>query len=238
MLGRQTSPGVERMGNRMERQEKKNSGDGKPAKAKFDWKLLPDVLALIQPRRGVLAIGFGLMVINRVSGLVLPASTKYLLDDVILKRQARLLPVIVLVVVTATVIQGLTSYALAQLVSKSSWRMISELREKVQAHIGRLPVSFYDANKTGVLISRIMSDVEGVRNLIGTGLVEFVVGLMTAVFALGILLYTSVAMTGLAFSILVTFAVGINWAFKTIRPILRARPKITAEATGRLTDEA
>ena len=168
----------------MERQEKKNSGDGKPAKAKFDWKLLPDVLALIKPRRGILAVGFGLMVINRVSGLVLPASTKYLLDDVILKRQAHLLPVIVLTVVTATVIQGLTSYALTQLLSKSSWRMISELREKVQAHIGRLPVSFYDSNKTGVLVSRIMSDVEGVRNLIGTGLIEFAGGIMTAVIAM------------------------------------------------------
>src|SRR5271155_1943903 len=236
MLGRQTSPGVERMGNRMERQEKKNSGDGKPAKAKFDWKLLPDVLALIKPRRGILAAGFGLMVINRVSGLVLPASTKYFLDDVILKRQARLLPVIVLVVVTATVIQGLTSYALTQLLSKSSWRMISELREKVQAHIGRLPVSFYDANKTGVLISRIMSDVEGVRNLIGTGLVEFAGGILTAVFAMVYLLRTSVSMTALAFVILFIFGVTLNRAFKTIRPIFRARPKINAEVTGRLTE--
>src|SRR5580692_7122510 len=236
MLGRQTSPGVERMGNRMERQEKKNSGDGKPAKAKFDWKLLPDVLALIKPRRGVLAIGFGLMVINRVSGLVLPASTKYFLDDVILKRQARLLPVIVLVVVTATVIQGLTSYALTQLLSKSSWRMISELREKVQAHIGRLPVSFYDANKTGVLISRIMSDVEGVRNLIGTGLVEFAGGIMTAVIAMVYLLRTSVSMTAVAFVVLFIFGVALNRAFKTIRPIFRARPKINAEVTGRLTE--
>src|SRR5271155_4056583 len=230
MLGRQTSPGVERMGNRMERQEKKNSGDGKPAKAKFDWKLLPDVLALIRPRRGILAVGFGLMVINRVSGLVLPASTKYFLDDVILKRQARLLPVIVLVVVTATGIQGLTSYALTQLLSKSSWLMISELREKVQAHIGRLPVSFYDANKTGVLISRIMSDVEGVRNLIGTGLVEFAGGILTAVFAMVYLLRTSVSMTALAFVILFIFGVTLNRAFKTIRPIFRARPKINAEA--------
>src|SRR6202041_3222019 len=236
MLGRQTSPGVERMGNRMERQERKNSGDGKPAKAKFDWKLLPDVLALIKPRRWVLAAGFGLMVINRVSGLVLPASTKYFLDDVILKRQARLLPVIVLVVVTATVIQGLTSYALTQLLSKSSWRMISELREKVQAHIGRLPVSFYDANKTGVLISRIMSDVEGVRNLIGTGLVEFAGGILTAVFAMVYLLRTSVSMTALAFVILFIFGVTLNRAFKTIRPIFRARPKINAEVTGRLTE--
>src|SRR5271167_4672874 len=236
MLGRQASPGVERLGNRMERQEKKNSGDGKPAKAKFDWKLLPDVLALIRPRRGILAVGFGLMVINRVSGLVLPASTKYFLDDVILKRQARLLPVIVLVVVTATVIQGLTSYALTQLLSKSSWRMISELREKVQAHIGRLPVSFYDANKTGVLISRIMSDVEGVRNLIGTGLVEFAGGILTAVFAMVYLLRTSVSMTALAFVILFIFGVTLNRAFKTIRPIFRARPKINAEVTGRLTE--
>src|ERR1700684_1325167 len=236
MLGRQTSPGVERMGNRMERQEKKNSGDGKPAKAKFDWKLLPDVLALIKPRRWVLAAGFGLMVINRVSGLVLPASTKYFLDDVILKRQARLLPVIVLVVVTATVIQGLTSYALTQLLSKSSWRMISELREKVQAHIGRLPVSFYDANKTGVLISRIMSDVEGVRNLIGTGLVEFAGGIMTAVFAMVYLVRTSASMTAVAFVVLLIFGLTLNRAFKTIRPIFRARPKINAEVTGRLTE--
>src|SRR5271163_793153 len=236
MLGRQASPGVERMGNRMERQEKKNSGDGKPAKAKFDWKLLPDVLALIRPRRGILAVGFGLMVINRVSGLVLPASTKYLLDDVILKRQAHLLPVIVLTVVTATVIQGLTSYALTQLLSKSSWRMISELREKVQAHIGRLPVSFYDANKTGVLISRIMSDVEGVRNLIGTGLIEFAGGIMTALFALVYLLHTSVLMTGVAAGVLLVFGVALNQAFKTIRPIFRERPKINAEVTGRLTE--
>src|ERR1700683_2760755 len=236
MLGRQTSPGVERMGNRMERQEKKNSGDGKPAKAKFDWKLLPDVLALIQPRRGVLAIGFGLMVINRVSGLVLPASTKYLLDDVILKKQINLLLPIVIAVVAATIVQGLTSYALTQLLSKSSWRMISELREKVQAHIGRLPVSFYDANKTGVLISRIMSDVEGVRNLIGTGLIEFAGGILTAVFAMVVLLRISPSMTAVAFAVLLVFALGLNRAFKTIRPIFRARPKINAEVTGRLTE--
>ncbi|MFZ3218138.1 MAG: ABC transporter ATP-binding protein [Candidatus Acidiferrales bacterium] len=236
MLGAQRSPGVERIGNRMERQEKKAGADGKPAKAKFDWKLLPDVLALLKPRRGILALGFGLMVINRVSGLVLPASTKYLLDDVILKREARLLPVIVLAVVSATVIQGLTSYALTQILSKSSWRMISELREKVQAHIGRLPVSFYDANKTGVLISRIMSDVEGVRNLIGTGLIEFAGGIMTAVFALAYLLRTSVSMTAVAVVILLIFGAGLNRAFKTIRPIFRARPKINAEVTGRLTE--
>src|SRR6202163_4285750 len=218
--------------------EQDSSAVSKKEKRKKTWKALPDVWALIRPRRGLLAMGFVLMAVNRICGLVLPASTKYFIDNVIGKRQTQLLTPIVLAVLAATIVQGLTSFTLTQLLSKSAQKMITELRRQVQAHIGRLPVSFYDANKTGVLVSRIMSDVEGVRNLIGTGLVEFVVGLMTAVFALGILLYTSVAMTGLAFSILVTFAVGINWAFKTIRPILRARPKITAEATGRLTDEA
>jgi subfamily B ATP-binding cassette protein MsbA len=120
--------------------------------------------------------------------------------------------------------------------SKSAQKMIAELRRQVQAHIGRLPVSFYDANKTGALVSRIMSDVEGVRNLIGTGLVEFVGGLMTAVIALVYLIHTSVTMTGVAFGILLVFGYGINKAFATIRPIFRARPKINAEVTGRLTE--
>ena len=200
------------------------------------WKSLPDVWALIKPRRGLLALGFVLMAINRVSGLVLPASTKFFVDSVIAKRQIQLLTPIVLAVLGATIIQGLTSFTLTQLLSKSAQRMITELRRQVQAHIGRLPVSFYDANKTGVLVSRIMSDVEGIRNLIGTGLVEFVGGLMTAVFALIYLLHASVTMTLVAFSIILVFGVGISQAFKTIRPIFRARPKLTAEVTGRLTE--
>jgi len=206
------------------------------AKKKSAWKSLPDVWALIHPRRGLLALGFVLMAVNRVAGLVLPASAKYFFDNVIGKRQAYLLTPIVLSILAATIVQGLTSFTLTQLLSKSAQRMITELRRKVQAHIGRLPVSFYDANKTGVLVSRIMSDVEGVRNLIGTGLVEFVGGLMTAVFALVYLLHASVMMTGVAFSIILIFGVGISKAFKTIRPIFRARPKITAEVTGRLTE--
>src|ERR1700737_4594562 len=200
------------------------------------WKSLPDVWALIKPRRGLLALGFVLMAINRVSGLVFPASTKFFVDNVIAKRQIQLLTPIVLAVLGATIIQGLTSFTLTQLLSKSAQRMITELRRQVQAHIGRLPVSFYDANKTGVLVSRIMSDVEGIRNLIGTGLVEFVGGLMTAVFALIYLLHASVTMTLVAFSIILVFGVGISQAFKTIRPIFRARPKLTAEVTGRLTE--
>jgi len=211
-----------------------------PAKSekhkKTAWKNLPDVWTLMKPRRGLLALGFVLMAINRLSGLVLPASTKYLVDNVISKRQIQMLTPIVAGVLGATVIQGLTSFTLTQLLSKSAQKMIADLRRQVQAHIGRLPVSFYDANKTGALVSRIMSDVEGVRNLIGTGLVEFVGGIMTAVIALLYLIHTSVTMTAVAFGILLVFGYGINKAFATIRPIFRARPKINAEVTGRLTE--
>jgi ABC-type multidrug transport system fused ATPase/permease subunit len=208
----------------------------KPAKQRFAWKLLPDIWALIKPRRGILAVGFALMAINRASGLILPATTKYLVDNVFLKHEASLLAPIVAVVLAATVVQGLTSFTLTQLLSKSAQKMIAELRGRVQAHIGRLPVSFYDANKTGALVSRIMSDVEGVRNLIGTGLVELAGGLMTALIALGYLLHTSVMMTAVAFCVLLVFGVGLNKAFGTMRPIFRARSKINAEVTGRLTE--
>src|ERR1700732_269113 len=216
--------------------EKDARATSKVKKTKNAWKNLPHVWALIKPRRGILAAGLLLMAVNRVSGLVLPASTKYLVDDVIGKHHIHLLTPIVLAVLSATVIQGLTSFTLTQLLSKSAQKMIADLRRQVQAHIGKLSISFYDSNKTGVLVSRIMSDVEGVRNLIGTGLVEFVGGLMTGVLALVVLLRISVAMTLIAFSVLLVFGVGLNKAFTTIRPIFRARPKITAEVTGRLTE--
>jgi ABC-type multidrug transport system fused ATPase/permease subunit len=216
--------------------EKDARATPKLKKTKNAWKNLPHVWALIKPRRGILAAGLLLMAVNRVSGLILPASTKYLVDDVIGKHHIQLLTPIVLIVLAATVIQGLTSFTLTQLLSKSAQKMIADLRRQVQAHIGKLSISFYDSNKTGVLVSRIMSDVEGVRNLIGTGLVEFVGGLMTAILALVILLRISVTMTVIAFTVLLVFGIGLNKAFTTIRPIFRARPKITAEVTGRLTE--
>ena len=128
-------------------------------------------------------------------------STKYLIDDVIGKRHINMLMPLVLAVLGATMVQGITSFSLTQLLSKAAQRLIAELRRKVQEHIGRLPVTYYDANKTGMLVSRIMSDVEGVRNLIGTGLVEFVGGLLTAVIALVVLLRISALMTGMAFAV-------------------------------------
>jgi ABC-type multidrug transport system fused ATPase/permease subunit len=206
------------------------------SKVKSSWKALPDVMELIKPRRGILALGFLLMLINRSAGMILPYSLKPFADNVINKHQYQLLLPLVLALVGATLVQGITSYSLTQLLSKSSQRMITDLRVKVQAHIGRLPVAYYDSNKTGVLVSRIMSDVEGVRNLIGTGLVDFAGGIITAVIALVILLRMSVSMTAAAIVALAVFAVALNKAFKVIRPIYRARPKINAEVTGRLTE--
>jgi len=190
----------------------------------------------MRPRRGLLALGFGLMVINRICGLALPPASKFLVDNIIGKHQVHLLGWLIAGVLTATIIQGVTSFALTQTLSKAAQRLIAELREKVQEHIGRLPVSYYDSNKTGMLVSRIMSDVEGVRNLIGTGLVDFVGGLMTAVIAFVILMKISVTMTMIAFTFLLVFGVALRKAFKVIRPIFRERAKINAEVTGRLTE--
>ena len=141
-----------------------------------------------------------------------------------------------LAVLAATVIQGITSFTLTQLLSKAGQRLIAELRQKVQQHVGRLPVAYYDANKSGVLVSRIMTDVEGMRNLVGTGLVDFVGGLMTAVIALVVLLRISALMTGLTALFVVAFAFALSKAFTKIRPIFRERGKINAEVTGRLTE--
>jgi ABC-type multidrug transport system, ATPase and permease components len=213
------------------------SASSKPKKSPAEvWKALPEIWALLRPRKGILLLGLLLMSINRIAGLALPFSPKYFFDDVIAKHQTEMLLPLVLLVVGATIVQGITSFSLTQLLSKSAQRMISEMRKRIQAHIGRLPVTFYDSHKTGELVSRIMTDVEGIRNLIGTGLVEFLGGLMTAGIAFVILLRISAVMTLVAFGILLVFGFGINKAFATIRPIFRARPKINAEVTGRLTE--
>src|SRR5947209_8602172 len=202
-------------------------------KLRTAWPLIKEMIA---PRKGLLAIGFVLMAINRVAGLVLPASTKWLINNVMVKHQGQLLLPIVGAVVIATILQGITSFALTQSLSKAAQRLIAELRRKVQAHVSHLPVEFYDANKTGNLVSRIMQDVEGVRNLIGTGLVEFLGGLMTAAIALVVLFRISVTMTLLAFSAFALFSLVLKKAFATIRPIFRERAKINAEVSGRLTE--
>ena len=198
--------------------------------------VLPLVWELVRPRRWLLALGFVLMVINRVASLVLPYSTRFLIDSVIIKRHTELLKPLVLGVLLATLVQGITSFSLTQLLSKAAQRLIAELRQKVQAHVGRLSVSFHDSTKSGVLVSRIMSDVEGVRNLIGTGLVDLTGGLLTAAIALVVLFRISTLMTLLAFGFLLCFALALKKAFQTIRPIFRERGKINAEVTGRLAE--
>ncbi len=208
----------------------------KPPKAQRLKAVLPEVWKLMRPRRWLLALGFVLMVINRLAQFVLPYSSKFLIDDVVGKGHTALLKPLVLSVLLATLIQGVTSFSLTQLLSKAAQRLITDLRQQVQVHISRLPVAFYDANKTGALVSRIMSDVEGVRNLLGTGLVDFSGGLVAAGIALVLLLRTSVPLTLVAVGSLSCFAVALSWAFKTIRPIFRERGKISAEVTGRLTE--
>ena len=207
----------------------------KRPKPKFK-EIWPEIWALIKPRVWLLIGAFFLMVINRAAGLVLPVLSRPLIDLVMVKMQMALLPKIIAIVVTATFVQGCTSYALTQLLSKSGQRLITDLRKQVQVHIGRLSVSFYDENRTGTLVARIMTDVEGVRNLVGTGVVDFVGGILTAIFAFAYLLHTSVKMTLLTFVILVVFGLILQRAFKTIRPIFRERAKINAEVTGRLTE--
>lgn len=198
--------------------------------------VMPLVWELVRPRRRVLLLGLLLIIVSRIAGLVLPASTKYLIDDIIGKHRAEMLGPLFAAVLAATTIQAASSFALTQLLSKSAQKLIAEMRRRVQAHVGRLPLTYFDANKTGVLVSRIMNDVEGVRNLVGTGLVEFVGGLLTAVLSLFILLGISPMMTGIALGVILIFSVVVQRAFSTLRPIFRERGKITSEVTGRLTE--
>ena len=196
----------------------------------------PEIKELVRPRIGLLAVAFLLMILNRASSLVLPISFKPLIDLVFTHGRLDLLPRIVGAVLGATILQGLTSYALTQTLSKSGQKLIAELRVRVQGHVGRLPISYYDENRTGTLVSRIMSDVEGVRNIIGTGVMDFVGGILTAIFAFSYLVHSSPRMTLVALVILLVFAAVIQRAFKVIRPIFRERAKINAEVTGRLTE--
>lgn len=196
----------------------------------------PQIRALVVPRRWLLVGSFLMLLINRVMGLALPYSSKLLLDRVIARKDIHFLKIMIVAVLLATLVQAVTSYTLTQLLSKEGQRAIAEMRRRVQAHISRLSVSYYDSNKVGALVSRIMSDVEGLRNLIGTGLMDFVGGILTAVIVLVFMLRISYLMTGIALSALVLLSFALKRAFKTIRPIFRERGKINAEVSGRLTE--
>lgn len=201
-------------------------------------KLWPQIRTLMAPRKGLLLGGLVLMAINRVAGLVMPFVSKTLLDKVLVPGHSRpeLLPRIIGLVLIATLVQAVTSYGLTQLLSIAGQRLIAEMRRMVQRHVGLLSVAYYDENRAGALVARIMSDVEGVRNLIGTGLVQFVGGMFTAVLVFFFLLYRSVTVTLTVFAVVGAFVFVLQYGFKTIRPIFRERGKINSEVTGRLTE--
>ncbi len=227
------------MGMRAERTPHGRSARGgldQPKKKADLRKALPEIWKLVRPRKWLLLLGLVLVAINRVAGLTMPYLVRPFVNEVLRQHEASKLMPIVLAVFIATFVQAITSFSNTQLLSKAAQRMIAELRQQVQQHVGRLSVSFYDANRTGLLVSRIMSDVEGVRNLIGTGLVEFVGGLLTAAMAFFFLLHRSPEMTLIVFSVVAVFVFLLQYAFKTIRPIFRERAKITGEVTGRLTE--
>ena len=188
------------------------------------------------PRAGLLLLGLVLIAVSRVAGLGLPASTRSLVDDVIGKSRTALLRPLLLAVVAATLVQAVSSFTLTQLLSKEAQRLIAEMRRRVQVHVGRLSVAYYDANKTGALVNRIMTDVEGVRNLVGTGLVEFVGGLLSASVALTLMLRISPAMTLVTLGSVSLFAAVLYRAMGTLRPIFRERGQIYGEVAGRLTE--
>lgn len=191
---------------------------------------------IIWPRRKHLLVGLILIVISRLSGLVLPWASKYLIDDVIPSDNFELLQWLIAAVAGAVIIQSVTSYALTQILSVEAQHLISKLRSQVQAHIIKLPIRFFDTAKTGELVSRVMTDVEGVRNLVGTGLAQMVGGVLTSIICLVLLITISPILTGFVLIPVGIFGVISLKAFGTIRPIFRERGKINAEVTGRLTE--
>lgn len=200
---------------------------------KTAWQAARDIMWEGRKR---LAIGLLLIVISRSAGMVLPASSKFLFDNVITGGQTDLLGVLVLVAGIATIIQAITSFVLTQLLSVTAQRAITEMRKNVEQHVMRLPISYFDETKSGILISRIMTDAEGIRNLVGTGVVQLVGGVFTAVMSLGVLFYLNWQMTSITIFVILAFGGMMAFAFKRLRPLFRERGELNAQVTGRLTE--
>jgi subfamily B ATP-binding cassette protein MsbA len=205
-----------------------------PPKKKLSAGAWEEARALIWKHRVRLGVGLGVMVINRLSGLVLPATTKYLMDDVIGRQHWDLLPKLALITAAATLVDAVTSFANSQILGVAAQRAITDMRKDVEAHVMRLPIRYFDSTKSGILISRIMTDAEGIRNLVGTGLVQLTGSILTAVMALVILVYLNWRLTAVTIVILTAFGVGMATAFQRLRPLFRERGQINAEVTGRL----
>ncbi len=195
-----------------------------------------DARELVWAHRWRLALGGVLMIISQIAGIVLPASSKYLIDDVIGKQQYQMLKWIALAIGVATLVQAVTSFALSQILGVAAQYAITDMRKKVQAKIERLPVSYFDSTQSGQLISRIMSDAEGIRNLVGTGLVQLVGSIVTAIISICVLFWLNWRLTSATMSVLAVFGGSLYLAFKKLRPIFRERQVINAEVTGRLSE--
>ena len=190
--------------------------------------------ALVWAHRRRLAVGLGLMLVNRLAGLVLPATSKWLMDEVIAKERWDLLGTLAFAAGVATLIQSATSFALSQVLGVAAQRAITDMRKVVEAHVMRLPIRYFDSTKSGILISRIMTDAEGIRNLVGSGLVQLTGSVVTSGFSLAILFYLNWRLTALTVSVLGAFGIGLAVAFRRLRPLFRERGRINAEVTGRL----
>lgn len=209
----------------------------KPKRSKVDFKnVRAEAGHLIREHRKTLSIGLAFMTVGRLAGLALPALPKYLIDVVIAQNRPDMLWKLVAIAAVAAIVQAVCSYTVSQVVSIAAQGAIAKMRKEVQAHVLRLPVSYFDSTKTGELISRIMTDPEGIRNLVGTGLVQLIGGMMTAIIAFVILLRLNLALTLGSVGLLLVFAGSMAFAFNKLRPIFRKRGALNAEVTGRLTE--
>ena len=225
------------IGHNAERAPRSRSGvkEGTPKQVSYSegWR---EARELVWANRSRLGVGLGLMLVSRISGLVLPGTTKILIDDVIGKQRTDLLVPIAIAAGSATLLQAGTSFVLSQLLGVAAQRVITNMRKNIMSHVMRLPVRYFDSTQTGVLISRIMNDADGVRNLVGTGLVQLTGSIVTALIALGVLLYLNWRLTLVNLVILGLFGGFMTYAFRTLRPLFRERGKIQADVTGRLTE--
>jgi len=208
----------------------------RPKKAAITPGAWQEARALIYAHRQRLSLGLVLLLVNRVAGFVLPASPKWLIDRVIGQHRPDLLLPLALATGAATLVQAVTGFGLSQILGVAAQRAITDMRRTVQAYVLRLPVSYFDSTKSGILISRIMSDAEGIRNLVGTGLVQLIGGLLTGAVALVVLFYLNWQLTAIAILILACFGGGMALAFTKLRPLFRERGKINADVTGRLAE--
>jgi subfamily B ATP-binding cassette protein MsbA len=211
--------------------------DEEPKKKRFSFsKAWSEARDLIYQYRYRLALGGVLMIISRLAGLVLPASSKYLVDEIIIKERFEMLKWIALAIGISTLVQGVTSFTLSQVLGVAAQRAITEMRKKVQAKIERLPISYFDSTQSGQLISRIMNDADGIRNLVGTGLVQLAGSILTALISVCVLFYLNWRLTLITIVVLSIFGGILAYAFNKLRPIFRERNQINAEVTGRLTE--